>query len=571
MAESAKAAENKEAVESVKQRFPAIEIIGPCPEKLRGIAYVIADELLLAGVRLVFGECSEKVDWIGYAYPEVNAVKINLLKIYADAITKCEDPDSPGLSLKASIWVSLITCVAHEFHHLHTFEYDRETYDDRKKDEAAANEFADLMLVKLAKRYDIEPPTWKELPYFGERWMGLNIDPEAKITDMVVKERKMTEEGLILWDEPVGTKVYSFQEFVRVTVDPEQKDPEFDQPVIDVDVKTVKDGEVEKIDKATELETLPQNEYEVGGDVKHKNRPAEVETVGEASEDDDIPYDGGDFAVAMFGEEGTMLYADDGEPQILGEGLVDEPPVLVQQPVVIMDKPATTVASATVPNIPPAGAAVQQPAQAVPAATPANLDAAVLPQNIVEQQQRMAAAANAPVGPAAEIPNVVPNNNLPIETVKQAIHAIYMRLYARLMNDCKRTMGSDIGYMDPEKILEPVSISDIIQRFGAHGLVLGYDTFDRMGKQITEKFNGGIRGIVYRKKQLPAYEIYFNLGGQRCKRVIVPQNPATGKSTALLARQGHAIAWVINGDLPRDYQGDGKFIAEIRDNNYMPK
>lgn len=556
-----------ETAETDEPGVIALNIVGKhlVPEKLLGIAYAVAEELVEPpGVRIVFGNFEDD-NLIGHAYPDVRSIKVNLIKIWNDALARCEHPDNPGLSIRLTVWMSLISTIAHEFHHLHLYSYDKEAYADEDLCEEMAQEFEEHMLVKLAKRYDIEPPAWADMVVFAQSWMQLNMDEDWKDTDVVKRERAMAEKGLLYIDGKNKIEIPMFREYIRVTCgDPKCKDPEYDQSVIPITATTTReDGTIEKVE-AVDVEELPKPEEKAPEDGTQ-----EALFAVEASEADDVPFDDTPDEEMALGAAGEHLFATESEPEFIGEGLVEEPPKAVAA--AAAQAPAQT---AQVPNVPPAGATATAaaPQMAVPAAAPAGeSDMAVLPQAIMAEQQQMAAAANMKVGPTPETPNAVPNNNLSVEVVKQAMHAIYMRLYANVMNKCGRTVNSDIGYTEPGNVLEPVAVSDIIQRFGAHGLVLEYETFNNVGQKTTEKFQGHIRGIVYRKKSLPAYEIYFNLGGRRCKRVMVPQNPATGKSTALEAKAGHAIAWVINGDLPRDYQGDGKFIAMIKDNVYTAK
>jgi len=162
-----------------------------------------------------------------------------------------------------------------------------------------------------------------------------------------------------------------------------------------------------------------------------------------------------------------------------------------------------------------------------------------------------------------------PPNNLSPDTIKAFLSAVYMKLYTVLFTKCGRVQNSDQGFTNPGAILEHVNIRDLIELHQADNLIMSYDTLNANGSYAREECQGSIRGTVFRKSNpygLPAFAMYLNITGQRVERRLVAQNPgklnASGQlsTTALEARQGHAIAWIM---------GDGlSTFIKIRDNVY---
>jgi hypothetical protein len=154
--------------------------------------------------------------------------------------------------------------------------------------------------------------------------------------------------------------------------------------------------------------------------------------------------------------------------------------------------------------------------------------------------------------------------------ITQALQTIYQRLYHHIFTKCGRQLNSDVGFANPQAVLTAVQIGDVIQRFGAENLVMEFDTLNATGQYSTEKVSGYIRGTIMKKTQLPAYDLFLNIGTRRIARRLVPQNPAKMKNNAYTpsaqeARIGHAVMWIIDRDAP---QGGKAFIAKIRDNVY---
>jgi hypothetical protein len=198
-------------------------------------------------------------------------------------------------------------------------------------------------------------------------------------------------------------------------------------------------------------------------------------------------------------------------------------------------------------------------------------DAVPLPENVALEQQQIANAANVTI-PGPGTPTTYPDNGLTAEVITQTLQTIYQRLYHHIFTKCDRQLNSDVGFANPQAVLTAVQISDVIQRFGGENLVMEYDTLNATGQYSTEKFSGYIRGTIMKKTQLPAYDLFLNIGTRRIARRLVPQNPAKISNGAYTqsaqeARTGHAVMWIIDRDAKKEL-GQKPFIAKIRDNVY---
>lgn len=526
---------------------------GAVPEKVIGALYAIGKELVdPPSPRFVFGK--EPAGLLGYAYPSVNAAIVNLEKIWEDAVAMAIEGDQ-GLSIKGTIWMLLLTTAAHEYHHLHLAALDREAFEaDKDGADELADEFAENMVYKLTKHYDVEPPSAvNDMGWFAGKFMDL-FTGEDKDADYVRRERAMLEDGLIYDRSDIQLK--TFREYVRATMDPELKDEEFEQGVIPITaVITKEDGTEERVE-AVEVEQLPTAES-VAAEATAAAAQDETDPLLDTTESDDIPDE--EPGVDMTGEAGEVAYATEDAPEFLGEGLVDTPPAAVAAPA------AAPVAqpSSAVPAVPAAG-----PAPAQPAPQPeASSDMVVLPQHVQAANTQMAqAATTVPQQPTMATPNPLPQINLDPENIKAAMVAIYKACYANIFNKCGWQINSDQAFTQAGAVLNAIDVSRIIEQYNVHGLIDRYETFDANGASVVEKFQGHLRGLVGRKKGLPQYTLYLNLNGREAKRVIVPQNPNTGSSVAQEARAGHAIAWIIDGGEVVDPKQ--KWVGKLKDNNY---
>jgi hypothetical protein len=93
---------------------------------------------------------------------------------------------------------------------------------------------------------------------------------------------------------------------------------------------------------------------------------------------------------------------------------------------------------------------------------------------------------------------------------------------------------------------------------------------DEQGKWCPNRAttDGMVRGNIKKNTKLPAYNLIVDPGnGIRIRRMIIPQNCAKQSKPAQQAREGHAIAWIINDTAKGQENGflfkifDGEFEA----------
>jgi len=165
----------------------------------------------------------------------------------------------------------------------------------------------------------------------------------------------------------------------------------------------------------------------------------------------------------------------------------------------------------------------------------------------------------------------LPNNGLSQEQVVAIMQEVYMKLYLHIMNNCERLMDSAIGFQKPENVhLQAVPLND-----QEKSVVFKMDCLDENGRWCPGASTAnGVRGQIMKQTRLPAYKIYFNLGGREYCRLLLPQNPdkrhSNGelKETALQARAGSAMMYIMEGNDAVKQAGGKLFHGKIIDGVY---
>jgi hypothetical protein len=191
------------------------------------------------------------------------------------------------------------------------------------------------------------------------------------------------------------------------------------------------------------------------------------------------------------------------------------------------------------------------------------------------------AAGVAAVGGQSSVnkePKMYPPNKHEQTRIKAFMDAVYQRLYAHLFTHCGWTGtpgGMDWHFSDPTGVIsKPVNIADLIHAYGMPDVVMEYNTHGADGRKIyakngtAEKCNGYIRGEIFSTSKLPGYTVFINVHGLALKRVLTPQNTTKESTTALKARAGHCIAFLIKGD--DGVAENDKWIGRFEDNVWIP-
>ena len=524
------------------------------------IGAIIQQILSLDGDRENFGVTSISFrkdnvpkEKLGISYPLAGAIVINLEEHW----NMCVEDMKKGtlcLSLQGHIWQQLLLTILHEVHHVDACRDPEmlELVETAKEDlDAEAEEWAQEIITDLAKEFDIEPISLAEMEFFGVKLMELaeKLTSGAEGMEWLDAQLKLMEDGVIYCDTANEIITKSFREYRRGVVDPEGKDESWGKAVSVVDL--VVDGKVigegEETEKEPDVVDLPAN----------YDNSIEQDEAEEAAVEKALA-----AAAAAVGEEGSELTADD-EATVLSPEEVDDSNV-VEAPVAIF--------AVDVPNAAPA-AATNAPlfAPATPAAPVAPTPGAVpLPASVVQQNLFVANAAAGPATPPPATPQQYPVNNVEAEKFKAFMKDVYLRLYTHMFTKCGWQLQSDQGFTNPAGVLEGVKLDDLEKMHGVQNVVMEYKTVNAQGQPITEKYQGFVRGTVFTKSNtfgLPAYVLFLNFNGMQLKRSLVPQNPAKRgpdgqyKATAIEARQGHAIAWVMA-------DGANAWRGKIRDNVY---
>ena len=481
------------------------------------------------GVRCVeFKSNGQPSGKTGMAYIDGGAIAINLEEIWCATLTALEE-DKLKLSITGTVWHELIMTILHETHHIFTMQdegYREVAEADPKGADDEAEVWSKDNLIELSKTLNIEPSALADMQFFNIKMMEL-MTSDMKDEPWAIKARMMIEEDIMYHDEDNDITLTTFREYLRGVEDPDEKDDAWEQGVSVIDlIFNMDDGSVVKT-----AEVLPEPVVEVV----------------EATVDDKTTTGTPEYVAA----EQIRLAAGE-EPETT--------PVPAVKAVVAAEADTTALfapASSEAETL----AAIQ---------TEQDTDSVALPDNIVAEQNQVAAAAAAVPAEAPPAVTYTPHG-LSNETIVAFLKDVYMRLYSHAFNKCGRQLENDQGFTNPGAVLEPVSIADLIQLHNAPNLIMEYDTLNTTSQLKPEECAGHIRGLVFTKSNqygIPAYAIYLNINGMRVKRSLITQNPAKRNaagqysSMALEARAGHAIAWILSEDENK------KFVAKIRDNVY---
>ena len=171
-----------------------------------------------------------------------------------------------------------------------------------------------------------------------------------------------------------------------------------------------------------------------------------------------------------------------------------------------------------------------------------------------------------PVQQAQAFPTVTPETNVILPGVPDAakiIHKVFMACYQHIFTNCKMLTNSDVGFQNPEFVLStPVDLNSIP---GATEIIVGADINDPQTGGYQNKVpivNGMLFGNLKKNTMLPGYTLLININGEYSTRALIPQNPATGSTTAIRARAGNAIMWIIDGSKARDDGARWKYKIE---------
>lgn len=517
------------------------------------------------GVRsITFRSDGTPKDKLGISYPLAGAIAINLLDIWDMCVEDMKD-GKLHLSLQGHVWQQLLLTILHEVHHVDSCRDPEmlelvETAADDLHQEAEA--WAQDVIDDLAKEFDIEPVSLAEMGFFGTKLMEVATELAAgEITEenkWLDRGLKMLEEGIIYHDEANEILIKSFREYRRGVSDPEGKDDSWGKAVSVIDL--VVDGQTIGGEEKPEPDVveLPAN----------YDQSIEQDEAEEAIVEQQMA-----FAAGAVGEEGGELVADEDASTMAPEDIDNDAvaAAVVDQPLFGGDvnvAPAAPQGPLFGGGVPSPNTAPTAPAGAFP--SQASGDTVELPQHIQQANAAMAAAAAGPAPQAAARPQQYPVNNVDPGKFKAFMKDVYMRLYTQCFKKCGWQLQSDQGFTNPAGILEAVKIDDLEKLHGVKDVIMEYMTVNAQGQTITEKCAGYVRGTVFTKSNqygLPAYVLFLNFNGMQMKRSLVPQNPAKRgndgqyKATALEARQGHAIAWVMA-------DGQNAWKGKIRDNVY---
>lgn len=510
------------------------------------------------GVRtIIFRNDGYPKNALGKSYPLAGAIAINLQEVW-DMCVEDFQKKSNWLSLSGHLWNQLLLTILHEIHHVDACRDPEmiELIENSKKDlDDEAEAWAQEVIDDLAKEFDIEPIALAEMEFFGLKLMDLvtKMQSADNQADFGWLDRALTmlEDGVIYHDPDNDILIKTYREYRRGIKDPEGKDNSWGKAISVIDL--VVDG---KPIADEELVAQDSPEAEKEPDVVVLT-PGYDQSIAQDEAEEAIVEKQMAMAAAAPGEEGSELVADDQATTLAPEDIDDSNVVEAAVPMFAVDVP--NAAPITAPATP-----------ATPTQTPLFASSVPLAPHIQQQNTFMANAAAGPAPQAPARPQQYEVNNVDPEKFKKFMKDVYMRLYTQIFTKCGWQLQSDQGFLNPGNIVAPVDITDLEKTHGVKNVIMEYMTVNAQGQPITEKCQGHVRGTVFTKSNpygLPAFVLFLNFNGMQLKRSLVPQNPAKRgtdgqyKATALEARSGHPIAWVMA-------DGQNAWKGKIKDNVY---
>lgn len=435
-------------------------------------------------------------------FPDPKAIVVSLSRIWDNSIEEALSEEK-HVSVVCAIHHNLLFHIFHDIHHAASHAAGVDIFDETENEEDKASDWANNKIVELAKIVNIEP-IWQDEPWFSPliKEFFLNIDKDEK-DPKALQAKEMIENGMFVLDKEEGKDdliISSFREFIKLL----NGDPDgWDGQVLTKNFLNETVGSDSTAIKTESVpDPLPQNTIDDPPWVENEG----VMFGGEAIKTTDHP---ATMVATAFG----------GNPVVTNQSA----PILTEQP----------VQQASVPT---------QQAQAFPAFSSAD----ELFQRRIKFQ--------------AETSVILPGTT----DVTKIIHKVFMMCYQHIFTNCGILINSDVAFQNPQFVLSnPVDLNIIP---GAKELIIGADINDPESGVFQVKvplINGLLFGNIKKNTMLPGYTLHINDGGVYSTRALIPQNPAkTSSTTAVRARAGNAIMWIIDGAKAYDDGAKWKFKIE---------
>lgn len=503
---------------------------------------------------------------LGKAYPWAYSITLNV-PFHLDRVWAKLSKKDFGLNLKDAVWLALLETWLHETIHVEMAHSDEEWFEafvaagdekDIAETEKVVKEIAREMLIELARTVDIEGPAISDMGALAGVLMEKFM--KQKDSDLIKRSEIMLEQGLVYKDETdKGKTVYhkTIRSFVRNCLVPSGNDEDWDN--------------VNLVKLSFQMENGETVEAQAEAVI---NAADALGMPAPGTSSDDVEED-----VSPDMEAVAQAFGEAVGEQIAGAAVV-----------------APAVAPhAEIPGVVPVNAAGQAAvnAQAAPIVQPVVSDVAgghvaapaaeefQLPAHIAAPTQTV--ANNMAPQPQAQPTTELPKLEIPVEKIKGCLQEVYQRLYNNMFLKCGWSVNPQTGryhFPQPYAITASWQLSDILTRWGCDGLIVEYTSYAE-GQQVTAQtkaqtrytFDGNVRGFVYGEKNLPAIELFLNIGGHRIMRRLIPQNPDKVVNNAYtkgaeMAGAGNAILYVFT-DATQDRPWKERCVAKIVNKEYQ--
>ena len=394
-----------------------------------------------------------------------------------------------------------------------------------------ADHSGQVLMWDLAKKFDIEPGDWLEMPYFSARVKELLYGLKAEQGEWADKQRFMLENRLMFWQERTEkykeVKGHTFKFIAQLNAgdDPDAGEDEdwHQSPVPGPSLDQL-------LHSLNPREPIPDT--------------PDVVTMGGG--DPDLDFDAGiesEMAAAV-----AAYKMEQGMPAPAGPMAVGTP------------APQTPVQQAAVPQTP-----------------------AFTPTQAPSQQFQ-------PTGGVGQLPNMGGTAciGIPAEQAAPIIDGIYAKIYNHLFGTCERTINKNYGFEHPERVYTPIALTPeerkVLVSFKTH--VDGDANTSQEIDVMVDDTTLGIQGLISKQAKIPMYRLVFQCDAinqhgylQRVlvKRSVVPQNvnkmnkDGSGLSQyAINARAGSCIMYVFEDEQSLKVPGKDIRYRNIDGNIWKP-
>lgn len=497
---------------------------------------------------------------------DFGAMSINLERTFAFAVEASKEDIRS--SIVANFWLNMWMNILHETRHLqrHVFN-DARLYEEKsEKIEEDAEKWAKREMVEILKKYNIEHDHPTRSPFLAEKLMNTlseekNPDWYAAGFEWANQQLNYIENDLLYYieeGEKIGEqrfheqKIKTMRDFAKFFFS--EADDNWDEGPVDI-TATICENILE-INPISEGENNRAKQFSLDEEQKkgEEKQEKEIPTPAQETPAQEIPAEQNNSM-----EETKSNEVTDSTNEVIDQETLELAYMDMPYEAGDAEEEPTVTQSMGHPGIPQSGyVGTQQKYEA-----PSKSD--VLSQKEVERP------AEVERGNPEDPIKVFYETGIQPAEMGAIVQGIYMKISNHIFNNCGQLLESDLGFQNPEAVTRPIPLTEredlVIEKI---------DHMNENGRMCQgDQTNGALTGFIMKNAKLPAYRLHLNDNGVEKVRLVIPQNPAkTNKDgytkTALQARRGNQIVYVIEGDQDITNSGGKKFLLKIVNGKIIP-